>query len=156
MKVPDWIRIQEFFFTAMISGYAKSSLPAVGMYMPGYNSLTYSSGDLMLIDQWATYKSSDRSSGSTTIYKDNQPIWVMSYEGHYPEDALPTLKAALHINYKKKVFLGGRGPAIVNIAGYHYSNQIGNNEFTDFDGAEYIHRGQLYVGSHSYRGQSLV
>ncbi len=83
---------EQIFFEAMLSGYAE-----------------FKRGLWRVSDTWivGTY---GNSAGWTTMFWRERPFWNMQYQGCYRDEAIPFLKRALLENYRKRIFLGGRGP----------------------------------------------
>ncbi|HEY4510282.1 MAG TPA: DUF5680 domain-containing protein, partial [Candidatus Paceibacterota bacterium] len=57
----------------------------------------------------------ENSFGFTCLWARGLPVWRMQYFGFCRDKAvMPFLKMALQRNYERKIFMGGRGPAILN------------------------------------------
>ncbi|MGH7141112.1 MAG: DUF5680 domain-containing protein, partial [Minisyncoccia bacterium] len=107
---------------------------------------------MQLIDQWCD------TGGRTLITFDNVPFWVMRYQGHYLNEAIPVLKAALASQYQARQFCWGRGPEIWCVSsGFRYLNRW-RGSFSKFSGQELIHIteknecGVDSIGGHEYWG----
>lgn len=119
---PTPAEVQEVFFAAMRAGYAGAGKNKTTMgQFPGSKIISYELGPWLVRDMYFVGKKG-HSSGTTMIFHDGQLVWSMAYQGHYPEETIPTLKAALAENYKNSVWLGGRGPATFSGGGFVYSN----------------------------------
>ena len=89
-------KLKEFFLEAMAGGYADSEGSAIRTSgLPGEKIITYKRGQLTLVDRYFVLEGSDRSAGQTVIFEDNNPSWVMSYEGYYLDVAIDFLKLCL-------------------------------------------------------------
>lgn len=154
----DMKEVQEFFFKAMIQGWAcgveKINMPN----MPGYKKIEFRDGNFYLADLYCVTPESDKSAGTTTIWVNGIPVWWMSFNGFYNEKAIAFLKEALLDVYSKHIFLGGRGPRGFKGSGMTYINNPWKNDFSDFEGKEEILvRGtRQSLGWHRYRGMSLL
>ena len=114
--------------------------------------------NLTLVDRYFVLPKSDKSSGQTIIFRDEFPLWIMSYEGYYLDDAIDFLKTCLRKAYcEEKRFYGGRGPIVVqnSTQNHSYFNSIIRSEFEDFAGEERIIFNGIVVGRHSYRGMLM-
>lgn len=81
----------------------------------------------------------------------------MQYDGEYDLRALPFLHTVLRATYEAREFHGGRGSPNYGSALFQYSNQIARNDFTNFEGREFIlHTEYGRLGFHRYRGMCLV
>jgi len=151
-------QLKEFFFTAMLGGYAGNSESSEIPGMPGYKAIRYEEGELLLVDAYCTTPRSIRSSGTTTIFLSGNPIWWMTYYGEYEKVAIPFLKKVLSETYKNRSFCGGRGPSGFLYEGdFKYHNTLKRNDFADFAGAESIcDRDNNPLGWHKFHGFSLV
>ena len=149
---------QVFFFDAMKEGYAADSEPGTLLQVPGSKTQEYSEGPWRLLDTYLVTPLGDQSGGTTFIWYDDIPIWMMQYIGSYSKEALFCLKIALMENYGKNIFLGGRGPETLLYEGYLYLNQVQQNEFYGHTyGREMIISPQGSIcGMHRYQAQWLV
>lgn len=161
----DIWRVEAFFFAAMQSGYAMEGVPKAKVPdMPGYKETRYRDDAWLLVDRWCVNPDSDKSVGTTTIWYQNDPVWVMHYGGYYPQAYIPFLKMVLFRQYSWTCFNGGRGPAEFydKQSGMIYTNRPERNKFTRFNGQEEIlgisARGDIVtlVGWHEYWGMSLL
>jgi len=150
--------IKKFFFEAMVEGWVADGEKFTIPQLPGYKAIEHCDGDFHLVDCYCKNPEYHGSSGFTTIYWKNNPVWVMHYGGDYINDkAVDFLKYALSWAYKRKRFCGGRGPSSLCAATMIYINTAEQNDFTKFSGRETIHdaeTGQLY-GHHIYQGMAL-
>lgn len=156
--------IQEFFFKAMLGGWAaggeKVELPDV----VGYKAIPFVDGKFSLLDRWCVGEDLKRSAGTTTIWHANVPVWVMHYGGCYEEQAIPFVKSALEREYRGHRFQGGRGPRWYQEGALSYSNHIRpRSDFAEFSGREEVFYrdpqqapGTLFLGYHDYWGMSLI
>jgi len=152
-------QIQSFFFKAMIEGWAKNSPKMSITDMPGYKAIPFEDGDFYLLDRYCVNPHSQRSTGTTTIWFRNEPVWVMNYGGYYTKGATAFLKNALGKAYQEHHFVGGRGPRVYKDGlAYLYINQARINEFEKFEGREEIFAGvdNVPLGFHEYWGMSLI
>ncbi len=156
---PFVTNIKNFFFKAMMEGWAsgggeKLTIPQ----LPGYKAIGHRDGDFYLIDCYCKNPEYHGSSGFTTIYWKNNPIWTMHYGGEYiNKDTVNFLKNALLFAYTHRQFCGGRGPSSLSLLGMIYINTPEQNNFVNFSGRETIHNietGQSY-GHHIYQGMAL-
>lgn len=167
-EVPmDILTLQDFFFRAMVAGYASGAEPQLVPSAHGWKCMPPFVDEVLgleLVDMWCTHPQSDRSFGFTTIYLHGQPVWVMSYGGEYRDEAIPILKKALRDTYEAKVFLGARG-ASMSHEGLAYSNTPAfmdgddAHSFAHFQGCEEVFRlrgDRETLGSHEYWGMSLI
>ncbi len=156
--------IQEFFFEAMMQGYAGDGNVTRVFDMPGFKRVEVNRGPWRCIDQWSSYSDSNRSTGATFIWHQDIPVWDMHYGGWYSPDVVWFLKAALKSSYERKLFYGCRGPNSFKIEGLEYSNRwqapfrVSSLAFRDFSGKEEIRRivTQEVLGYHEYFGMSLL
>ena len=133
-------KVQEFFFKAMIQGWA-SGAPAVSFpELPGFEGYTFNppgQGLLSLRDCFTG--AGEKFFGTTTIWREKNPIWMMHYQGWYKKGAEPLLRRALLEAYSKGIFLGGRGLDMIDPAtNLDYHNISPGSRFTQFRGYEKI------------------
>jgi len=167
---------KEVFFKAMQDGYAGDCKKSVKTLSNNGNTktITFTDGDYKVVDEWHTNPDSDLSSGTTTIFHKDRPIWWMSYCGKYPKDVIPFLKQALKKTYERGEFNIGRGAQsyegpLVGDKRMHYSCTKTINEFCDFqrfNGIERITeitgslndpaRNGFQLGYHQIMGMSLI
>jgi len=162
MSINNLKEIQGFFFEMMLAGYASGKEPESFIRFPGHRGakrISYQeTGGWNVTDEWEPTNSGDGSKGTTTIYKDGYPVWEMHYWGEYPKKCIPFLKLAIANNYKKQIWLGGRGPYEFADKDWLYHNSpAGKHSFLNFHGHEFIVNKSLgkKVGWHSYIGGSL-
>ena len=142
----DTEKIESFFFEAMNQGYASSASKIKDMPLMGTKSIRYQRDGMTLLDYWFGVPGSKASYGTTAIWISQEPelilkpVWVMHYGGWYEEWVIPFLKRALARNYQDNIFLGGRGPKMLEGEDHtvQYINQIEKNNFADFKGSEKI------------------
>lgn len=158
MKI-DWKRIQDFYFDAHIEGYLGGARKVDVPDKPGFRRIeVFGESGLRLVDEYSKTLGSHHSAGTTTIWFDNIPIWMMSYGGWYSPEALPILKAALRLSYERKKFIGGRGPESFSKDSFSYTNLVESWRFENFNGRESICRSEdsFWFGTHRYSGHALV
>lgn len=83
----------------------------------------------------------------------------MQYQGSYPPEVAPFLKAALAAAYKRGMFYGGRGEPtfFTEAGGLLYRNHVHEPGFTQFSGKEeLLNVYGVVVGSHHYSGLLLA
>jgi len=150
--------VQNVFFEAMASGWAKDVKKIRIPEFPGSKAIPFVLGDFSVLDCYLVSPYSDKSVGTTTIWYENQPIWIMHYGGWYVDVAIPFLKTCLHRAYiDERRFYGGRGPAFVRGELFTYVNRIERNHFDSFAGEERIFDlNEQCFGYHWYRGMSLL
>jgi len=153
-------QVKEFFFVAMMQGYVGNKSKVKIASMPGFKEIDVIAGLWRCLDRYCVNSVSRKSAGTTTIWFENDPVWIMNYSGWYDESAIDFLKSALRSNYEKSIFVGGRGPTYFFESGspFTYSNFgcIGMT-FARFQGQEQINalnHGNL--GYHNYWGMSLL
>ena len=148
---------EALFFKAMQFGYASGAEPQRDRPHLGWKLLEYKKKDLYLIDMWHTTPRSYYSSGVTTISHNGVVVWVMHYGGWYAEEAIPTLKAALHFAYSQNMFRGGRGPKFFQNGQYTYRNKPNSMRFVCFSGQEEVYDSSgTQLGNHWYHGQWML
>ena len=155
---------KQTFFKLLLAGYASDVKPErVPRFEgdPGTKRNTWK-GDQKWhgIDEWRTCRLGDGSNGTTSIYYGSDLIWEMQYGGSYPDEAIPFLREALHVNYSASIWLGGRGPELYENETYRYRNKCTAGEnFDEFNGVEYIEKmvneEWVLLGKHAYRGGFL-
>ena len=152
--------IELFFFQAMKNGYASSPAKGTIAELPGSKTITFQDGNLQLVDCWFA-ADNGRSFGNTIIFKDEKPIWMMHYWGHYDKGVISFLKKALAENYNRDHsftydFNGCRGPKLFNGVGMTYVNLIAHKSlFEEFAGHEEIIGDHIVRGWHYYHGWML-
>lgn len=154
----DVREVQEFFFKAMLGGYAagakKTPLPGV----PGFKLIPFREGNLTLFDSYTVNPESGKSAGTTIIWYKDVPVWMMACGGFYEKEAVPFLKRALLHAYERKEFVGGRGPLVFKSDTLIYTNSPHLNTFERFGGRESVFDEVMgdSLGWHGYWGMSLV
>ncbi len=156
-------QIEDVFFKAMQSGYAssKNSPKQVIEGFPGYKCIKFDSGEFTVIDAYCVTPLSNMSSGFTTIWFNDVPVWTMNYGGQYSSDCIPLLKLVLQTTYRDHIFRGGRGPfryASPDNSRLIYFNDVeAESDFTQFAGREsMILEGIGEAGFHRYFGMALI
>lgn len=154
----DMTQVQSFFFKAMVEGWATDSQKIRIAEMPGYKAIPFRDGDFYLLDRYCVSPSSPKSAGTTTIWFQDVPVWLMNYGGYYEEQAIKFLKRALRQPYEAHQFVGGRGPLVHTEGSLVYVNQPRINDFTKFEGREEIFdtKNSTSLGFHEYWGMSLI
>lgn len=162
MIEPSFKYFSRFFFKAMLQGYAGGvkALP-IANSLPGWKGydIRDSSGEYRLIDMYHGRKETGHSAGNTTVWKNDEAIFYMTYGGQYPSEVGPFLKEALFVAYeKRRVDLFFRGPELfqsVDHPGLTYLNMFGegNQGFKHFWGREHIvGSDNRELGYHTYEG----
>ena len=154
----DTTQIQAFFFKAMVEGWAttgggqKITIPQI----PGYKAIDFTDGDFRLLDCYCVNSHSPVSAGTTTIWHQGNPVWMMSYGGFYTDSTIAFLKRVLLKTYEASQFVGGRGPRIYIESDLVYTNRVSGN-FNHFSGREEILNAETgaLLGFHEYSGIDL-
>lgn len=147
--------MQRMFFEAMLVGYAGTPKKTQIVELPGSKHIVFEKGHWLVTDTYLVTPVSDRSFGTTVIYHDRIPVWMMQYLGWYDEGATPCLKAALYAAYGTWEFVGGRGFKRFEHGNYRYTNRA-KGTMRDFSGDEEIRdANDKLCGYHSYRGGVL-
>jgi hypothetical protein len=155
----DLEKIRKFFFQAMLHGWASGGSKFQIPSLPGFKAIEYTNGTLRLLDVWSKTPESNKSSGMTTIFFENNPVWIMHYGGLYEKKASRLVKVALAEAYQKSEFFGGRGPMCVfsDVHKFFYFNAVAINDFERFKGREeVIDYDRQVLGWHDYWGMSLI
>ncbi len=154
----DLAQIEAFFFRAMMAGWATDSDSSEIDCLPGHKAILYSEGDLRLLDLYCVNPNSPKTTGTTTIWFKDVPVWVMHYGGFYKDSAIAILKNALRKTYKDGVFVGCRGPMIFQEDSLVYVNRLHIGNFGKFEGREEVFRPKdgVSLGYHEYWGMSLT
>lgn len=152
----DLDSIQNKFFDAMTHGWAcntnakKIEVPQ----FPGSKGILYEHGPYKVLDCYMT--NYNFSTGTTTIWFREKPLWAMHYGGRYEKEVIPFLKYCLRRAYSERRFYGGRGPNFMRNDHFTYVNQIEHSSFREFSGEERIFNiNEKCMGYHWYRGMSL-
>lgn len=156
----------------MQDGYAGNAKKSTITELPNSKVITFKKGKWTVVDCYFVTLLSNSSFGTTIIYYDDVPVWMMQYHGEYPKEAIPFLKRALRSCYDHGKFVGGRGPTTYEERdgqGYTYHNSLPmsdfhSNEPHNFAGREDIVKYYRYrygvrsrvVGWHEYSGQLLI
>ena len=155
--------VEQVFFDAMINGWAAGAPKTPVPGFPGAKGIEYRRNGFRVLDYYLiTGEESPNSAGSTIIWHEDRPIWMMQYGGQYftalDEGVTALLKRALMDAYRRRHFSGGRG-----ISGYHegalrYINNVHLNNFRNFCGIEEIFdtKNNLCLGYHRYHGLLLA
>jgi len=149
---------QRNFFLAMLAGWVGGMKGKPVPDKPGFKRTDYRNYDFRVVDEYGKGRFSNGSTGTTTVWHFDEPVWVMTYAGQYREEEIPFLKRALVKTYRKGEFHGGRGDVYVDTeAELLYTNTF-RGDFENFEGEESIlrRRGSLPLGFHWYRGMSLL
>jgi hypothetical protein len=157
----DIKQIKSFFFKAMAEGWAASGEKKTVSPLPGYKAITFQDENYYLIDCYCVNPSSDKSAGITTIYFQDNPVWIMNYGGCYEKQVIDFLKLALTETINKQEFIGGRGPqkfAHREFKGLMYINNPVLFDFSEFKGREEVYDflTGIHYGYHDYWGMSLL
>ncbi len=131
---------KQFFFEAMMHGWAASAPRTIIPGLPGSKSTSFRLGDYSLLDCYFAAPDSNSSYGMKIIWLAEKPIWVMNFGGWYDKKVVPFLKRALMCNYRDNIFLGGRGPERLEGEDHtlQYLNEVKQNDFGNFQGYEHI------------------
>ena len=114
------------FFKAMQEGWAAGAKEVTNQITPGFKVIVWEDGDWRVLDSYAVgpdlplFREGGKSVGSTTIWYQGTPIWVMYYGGYYNKRAIPFLKQALLAAYRANAWYSGRGPSIYQISPHLY------------------------------------
>lgn len=151
-------QIQSFFFKAMVGGWAVGGKKIKIADMPGYKAIPFRDGDFYLLDRYCVTPNSPKSAGTTTIWFQDVPVWLMNYGGFYEESVIKFLKRALRKTYETHQFVGGRGPLVHVKDLLVYVNQPRLNDFAKFEGREEVFNAEsgASLGFHEYWGFSLL
>jgi len=175
MKLASIDEIREFFFHGMMNGWATGAAKHLVPGMPGFMQIIFSDGRFTMIDRYCVVPieaqddpdevihtgrpvlAAPRSSGLTTIWFEDVPVWQMSYHGQYTPQASAFVKCALRAAYGDKQFFGGRGPSVFEDNDFSYHNEIEQNRFAVFRGCEKVWGQEVDVleGFHRYMGMLL-
>jgi hypothetical protein len=93
------------------------------------------------------------------VLYDGVPVWTMSCQGLYMENAIPFLRRALLKAYNRREFIGGRGPRVDTDGELVYENTVeeGPNSWKRFRGRDRICDGNdQNIGWCEYQGEILV
>lgn len=154
----DLKQIQTFFFKSMTEGWTTKDQKIEITDMPGYKAIPFRNGDFYLLDRYCVTPRSTKSAGTTTIWFQNIPVWLMNYGGFYEDGAILFLKQALRETYERGQFVGGRGPLTYTDGSSVYVNKPLLNNFSKFEGREEVFdtKSGASLGFHEYWGMSLL
>ncbi|HBI25394.1 MAG: hypothetical protein UT41_C0001G0495 [Candidatus Wolfebacteria bacterium GW2011_GWC2_39_22] len=151
------------FFKAMLAGWVGEDLGSCKMEDENNGvAIEFIDGDYRVLDRYYTTPYSEASFGTTIIFYQGNPIWMMHYAGLYKGiEAVRFLREVLAKAYQAKEFFGGRGCSM--FADYAralwYTNAIekDRDDFQYFKGREEITGmdGLTKLGFHEYSGRSL-
>lgn len=149
--------VEQFFFKAMVEGYAAGGQKIKIADMPNYKAIPFRDGDFYLLDRYCVTPHGPKSAGTTTIWFQDAPVWLMNYGGYYEERAIKFLKTALRKAYEARQFFGGRGPLVFSEGSLVYVNQPRFNDFLKFEGREEVFDldTRSSLGWHEYWGMTL-
>jgi hypothetical protein len=154
--------VQDFFFKAMLQGWASNAAKTLDPQNPGHKHIRIVENGWMLIDQYYVDHRSLKSAGSTKIWYDDKLLWIMAYGGYYEKEASAFVKKVLLHTYGLNMFCGGRGMPNCRIENLYYLNQADENGFNHFRGWEQVKAAILggsafkSLGFHDYWGMSLL
>lgn len=154
--------IERIFWKAMENGWGSGNVEKqTSPLLPGYKCIPFRSGEFYVLDAYCITPLNDKSAGTTTIWFNNVPVWVMHYGGEYPKHTIPFLKLALQSTIANQNFVGGRGPKHFTHEDYSnlsYRNTLasGMHDFSNFWGSECIFENGHNIGNHYYRGMILT
>ena len=139
-------RLQQFFFEGSLRGYAGGGEKIIVSGVKKTRRFVHQRGELYYRDEYVV--NGEYSGGSTIIYVDSFPVWLMQYHGWCKDDdpeVLAFLKKVLVDTYRSGEFAGGRGKYGAwrsNEGSLIYENHPTLlptvNEFNDFIGHERI------------------
>lgn len=139
----DLAELKEFFLEGAIKravdGATKVSTIAG---LPRSRLFRYKRGKYFYAD-WHFSPEGGKIGGQTGLWCCREPVWLMQYDGwwqHKDKDGKGPqfLAEALTEAYWKKEFWGGRGPKVFKKDTFVYHNLVGGNDFSRFDGMEFI------------------
>ncbi len=143
----------------MLAGWAGGAEARSVPDKPGFKQTDYEDGDFLVLDEYGKGRGSNLSTGTTTIWYFDEPVWVMTYGGRYRDDEIPFLKDVLVCAYRKGEFHGCRGDSCAASGGSAliYSNSY-RGDFNNFEGDESVSARYSHdvLGYHWYRGMSLL
>ncbi|MEI8339132.1 MAG: hypothetical protein WCF94_00535 [bacterium] len=147
--------VVEVYFKAMLAGYFGEKSGEVTIEkINNKKTLTYKDGNFIVVDSYTD------NFGTTEISWRGNTVWMMFYYGHYSTEAIPHLIAALKPQLENKIWLGGRGPKLVEMGKYFYENIVEANDPMEFRGMESITSLGLddkpvVIGYHRYCGKAV-
>ncbi|OHA02040.1 MAG: hypothetical protein A3C12_02165 [Candidatus Sungbacteria bacterium RIFCSPHIGHO2_02_FULL_49_20] len=152
-------RLQQFFFEGSLRGYAGGGEKIIVSGVKKTRRFVHQRGELYYRDEYVV--NGEYSGGSTIIYVDSFPVWLMQYYGWCKNDdsaVLAFLKEILADTYRSGEFAGGRGryglwSSDDGTLGYENTPGLSPSlsEFTDFMGHERIYRNPG-PGKHLHEG----
>lgn len=147
--------VRKCFFEAMLKGWVGGGRAISVRDMPGYKEFVFPEGNYLVVDRYGSI--GEKSTGTTTILVNDEPIWFMSYMGFYRKEDLPFLKSVLKGTYEKGEFIGGRGPLSAMSGDLVYTNKVSEgSSFDRFQGEESICDPSGLRGCHSYWGTKIL
>ena len=145
-------QIPRIFFAAMRSRYAEAAPRTVAK--PGPEILF--EADHFKVLCYLAEIGSYRFERFIVLY-DGVPVWTMSCQGLYMENAVPFLRRALLKAYNRREFIGGRGPRIDTDGELVYENTVEESSWRRFRGRDEIFDGNNQnIGWCEYQGEVLV
>ncbi len=126
------------FMQAMKLGYATMAPEGSIAELPGSKTIEYSHERWRVVDTYIVTPNSPYSGGTTMLYYDPLPVFMMQYLGKYEEIAIPCLKAALKAGSSAGEFNGGRGQDLFVHEGFTYTNDAYGDFFTHSSAFEQI------------------
>ena len=154
--------IRKVFFLAMMDGYVNKNVKKGKLTrLPGSRLITFEHNEndlnFCVNDLYFVRKSSEFSSGITTISLDGEPVWIMNYGGKYHKTVISFLKESLKHSYALGYFKGGRGPSFYRESNLSYYNNC-TGSFRLFSGEEKIVSNVTgkVLGYHKYFGNLMV
>lgn len=130
----------DLFFRAMAAGWVVGAQETAVPDMPGYREISYQEvgSPFRLTDRFSVIPGSPKFDGTTTIWHNDVPVWVMHYWGFYEEAANKFLKSVLLRAYRDKEFFGGRGRKVAQEGPFLYLNHTQLEDFRSFSGREEV------------------
>ncbi len=155
---PD--EVEAFYLESALQGWAGGNNGHETADLPGFFETRHARGNFLSVDHWTTDPLTHHTLGHTYIWHLEKCIWMMSYGGYYPTEALSFLRTTLKKTYENGVFHGARGPEIEVEGSLVYLNKIkkGASKFTKFRGEELIIdiAEKKVLGSHEFHGHFLA
>jgi hypothetical protein len=154
----DIKEIQGVFFEAMKKGWVARAEKITIPHLPGVKAIPFKKGGFYVLDYYFVNPFSQKSFGTTQIWFQDNPVWVMYYGGFYNERVIPFLKRALSQTYQNRNFVGGRGPEWYEEEPLVYVNHAMPKHFERFKGNEEVYDSvrKVSLGWHDYWGMVLL